>query len=173
MLVLIGVLTGLASVSWKRVTYKIRVLGAVNELRNAIQLARSDAMTRRRHSGILIDTAGKRFLRFVDSSKLTAMSDGTFTASEDSVLQDWVDLPSQIVVYGLASSYTPLRQPRTCGSASGASTTVRSGPLFPVVFRPDGSSWATFETRLGVQSFPRDTFRLIVFPPTGFVQMEN
>ncbi len=172
-LALIGILAGLASVSWKRITYKFRVLGAVDELRNAIQLARSDAMTRRRHSGILIDTAGRRFLRFIDSSRTTSLSDGTFTPSEDSILQDWKGLPSQMVAYGVASSYTPLREPRQCGATTVVTTTIRSGPAFPIVFRPDGSSWATFEALLGVEGFPKDTFRLTVFPPTGFVQMEK
>lgn len=172
--VLIGILAVLASVSWRRITYKLRVVTAVEELRNAVQLARSDAVTRRRHSGLLLDVSARKYLRFVDSSKLTQLPDGTYTTDDPIVIQDWVELPSRLVFHSVASSFTPRREPRNCGASRVAvSTTTRAGPFYPIVFRPDGSSWATFDARLGVESFPGDTLRLTVFPPTGLVQLEK
>lgn len=173
--VLIGILTTLATTSWKRINYRMKVVGAVDELRNAFQLARSDAMTRRRASGIVLDMQGKRFLRFVDSATtgVVGMQDGLYTPSSDPILQNWTELPGSVVLYDVTSSISPSEAPRPCGqSAPASSVTVQSG-MYSVVFRSDGSSVAAFAAKLGVNSFDKDTFRLNVYPANGFVTMEK
>jgi prepilin-type N-terminal cleavage/methylation domain-containing protein len=103
---LVGILTGLVAISWKRITYKIKVLGAVEELRNAVQLARSDAVTKRRNSGLLLDVPARRYLRFIDSSNAPVSSNGRFDSGEV-VTQDWTDLPAQMLLLSVSSSLSP------------------------------------------------------------------
>ncbi|MBK8804507.1 MAG: GspH/FimT family pseudopilin [Fibrobacteres bacterium] len=169
---LVGILTGLVAISWKRITYKIKVLGAVEELRNAVQLARSDAVTKRRNSGLLLDVPARRYLRFIDSSNAPVSSNGRFDSGEV-VTQDWTDLPAQMLLLSVSSSLSPVLAPRPCGSPAVPATRTTQSAQYSIVFRPDGSAWATLDARLGVESFPQDTFRLNVFPPTGLIQLEK
>ena len=169
--VLVSVLVGFGVLGWKRLTWRLQAIGATDEVRNALLAARSDAMSRKRHSGILVDRDSLRFLRFVDSSS-TGASDGRYTQGER-ILQGWTPLPPKMVVYTMSSSITPAPSPRPCGSSGkSAATTTQSG-RYSVVFRPDGRSWATFQAKLGVSSFPKDTFKILVLPPTGLVRLEN
>ena len=64
--VLVGIVSAMAVTGWNRLTWHVRALGAAQEFRDAVLLARSDAVTRKRHSGILIDPDGMRYLRFLN-----------------------------------------------------------------------------------------------------------
>jgi len=170
-IVVIGVFAAMAVPGWKRLTWKLRAGGAVDEFRNAILLAKSDAKTRRHCSGIQIDMANSRYLRFVDSNVVTGAPNGSFESNEK-VLQGWTKFPPELSIYDVASSISPQPSPRTCGQAASAVGKAQSG-VYAVVFRPDGSSWATLTAKLGVRGYPKDTLRLMLFPPTGFLALER
>jgi len=170
-LVLVSILAGMGTLGWKRVMWRVQAYGATDALRNALLLARSDAVTRKHHSGILIDRDSLRYLRFVDSSS-TGASDGRYTAGEI-ILQPWTPLPKRMVIYSMNSGITPDPTPRPCGTRRSTTATSTQTGRYSIVFKPDGRSWATLQAKLGVSSFPSDTFRIIVLPPTGMVQLEN
>jgi len=170
-LVLVGILTGLAAVGWQRFTWQIKVRGAMDDLRGAIQLARSDAMTKRHNSGILIDVDGLRYLRFIDSSA-SGNADGLYNAGE-SVIQNWTSLPQTMFFYGSpASSISPTPPIRKCDQPATTSTGAAQTGMYSIVFRSDGSSWASFDAQIGVQSFT-DKFHLFVLPSTGWIALEK
>lgn len=169
-LVIVGILCGLASVLWTRFSWKINARGGMDELRNAIQLARSDATTRKRSSGILIDTDSLRYLRFIDSSA-TGAQNGRYDPGEV-ILQRWTKLPRKLVFFDVKSSISATTSPPKCDQpASTTSATPQSG-TYSIVFKSDGSSMAAFRAKLGIESFP-DTFNLVVLPPTGWVLLEK
>lgn len=168
---IIGVFAAMAVPGWKRITWKLRAGGAVDEFRNSILLAKSDAKTRRRFSGIHIDVANSKYLRFVDSNEVTGSSNGVYDPKEK-ILQAWTSFPAELKFYSAASAMSPKPSPRPCGSSASVASLAQTG-VYSVVFRPDGSSWATFTAKLGVNGFPKDTFRLALFPPTGFLAVER
>jgi Tfp pilus assembly protein FimT len=170
-LALVSTLAGMGILGWKRLMWRVQAYGATDALRNALLLARSDAVTRKRHSGILIDRDSLRYLRFVDSSSSGA-ADGRY-ASGERLLQGWTPLPGKMVVHDMVSSITSAPTPRPCGTLAAKSAGAAQTGRYSVVFRPDGRSWATLAAKLGVSSFPADTFRILVLPPTGMVQLEN
>jgi len=168
--VLVGILSALASVSLKTFNSKMKVRGSVDELRDAIQLAHSDAMTRRHNSGILVDVTNLRYLRFVDSSSSGA-SNGIYSTGER-LIQVWTALPPQLAFYSVASSLSPTPILRKCDAAQTYTSGAAQSGQYSIVFRPDGTSWATFTAKLGMAS-TKDTFRLAVLPPTGYVVLEK
>ncbi|MCB9495477.1 MAG: GspH/FimT family pseudopilin [Fibrobacteria bacterium] len=170
-LVLVGILAGLASLGWSAIQWKLQAKGGAEELRNALMLARNDAMTRQRHSGVLLDPARNRYLRFVDSSAVGA-PDGRYSTGEK-ILQEWSKLPSHFVVFDTRSSMAPDPVPRYCESPAGTTPPTRQTGTYSVVFRPDGSSWATLQMKMGVTTSPVDTFRLGVLPAAGLVMLER
>jgi type II secretory pathway pseudopilin PulG len=171
--VIVGILSVLAVVGWKRIQWRVQVLGAADEFRNALLLARSDATTRQRNSGLYIDVGNLRYERFVDSSLTDGSANGTFDSGEV-VLQGWQPLPAHMVFDSINSTVSPEPQPHPCTSAGTASPTRSdTGGMYSVVFRPDGRCWATFRTRFGISTFPDDTFTLTVLSPTGLVTLEH
>lgn len=169
-LALVSILAGAGILGWKRLMWRIQAYGATDALRNAVLLARSDAVTRKRHSGILIDRDSLRYLRFVDSSA-TGAADGRYAAGER-LLHPWTPLPKKMIIHAMSSSISSAPTPRPCGKPAPKSSSAQAG-RYSIVFRPDGRSWATLEAKFGVSSFPADTFRIQVLPPTGMVQLEN
>lgn len=168
---LVGILASMAAGSWKRMMWRVQSVGAADEFRSALMLARSDARTSQSYSGVFFDPPNKRYLRFVDSTN-SDEHDGRYTAGER-ILQDWRPLPSKLLVYDVQSSIAPSIPLRPCGgSAVTVAATVQS-TTFSVVFKPNGQCMATFLAKLGIESFPSDTFRIEVLPPTGLVTMEN
>lgn len=168
---LVGILASMAAGSWKRMMWRVQSVGAADEFRSALMLARSDARTSQSYSGVFFDPPNKRYLRFVDSTN-SDEHDGRYTAGER-ILQDWWPLPSKLLVYDVQSSIAPSIPLRPCnGTAPPVSATVQS-TTFSVVFKPNGQCMATFLAKLGIESFPSDTFRIEVLPPTGLVTMEN
>lgn len=161
----------MASVGWKRVMWRVQALGAADEFRNALQLARSDALSRQRHSGVLLDPSGLRFLRFVDSSSSGA-ADGRYSAGE-TVIQDWRPLPTKMLVHAVYSSISAPVTLRSCGGAATTASGTAQAGTFSLVFAPDGRSLATFQAKLGISTFPKDTFRIEVLPPTGLITLER
>ena len=158
----------MASVGWKRVMWRVQALGAADEFRQALQLARTDAYSKGRESGVLFDPAQKRFLRFLDLDK-----DGMYSAGE-TVIQAWTALPEHMVIHSVHSSISSPPSIRLCETISAAtpSSTNQLG-TFSLVFRSTGEAMATFQAKLGIESFPSDTFRIEVLPPTGLVTMER
>jgi prepilin-type N-terminal cleavage/methylation domain-containing protein len=168
---LVGIMAALASSSWRRVMWRFQSLGAADEFRGTLMLARSDARTSQSHSGVFFDVPNKRYLRFVDSTN-SDEHDGRYTVGER-ILQDWRPLPPKLLVYDVQSSIAPSIPLRPCnGTAPPVSATAQS-TTFSVVFKPNGQCMATFFAKFGIESFPSDTFRIEVLPPTGLVTMEN
>jgi len=156
---------------WKRVMWRVQALGAADEFRSALQLARSDALARQRYSGVVIDPSSLRFLRFIDSSSSGA-HDGRYDTGEI-VIQNWKPLPAHMIVHSVFSSISAPVTLRSCGSAAITGTATAQSGTFSLVFGPDGRSLATFQAKLGIESFPKDTFRIEVLPPTGLVTLER
>lgn len=168
---LIGIVASMAFGGWQRVMWRVQSLGAADEIRNALMNARSDARTNQSYTGVHFDPSNKRYLIFADSSG-SDVHDGLYSSGER-VLRDWTELPSKLLFYSVASSIPPTIPLRPCGgSATTAAPTAQSG-TFSVVFKPNGQCMATFSAKLGIQSYPSDTFRIEVFPPTGLVTMED
>jgi len=171
-LAMVGIVAAMGATAWKRLVWNVQARGAVEEFRDAILLARSDAVTRKRNSGIFIDASRMRYMRFVDSSSL-GEADGRYQSGE-TVLHDWTNLPQRLLNHEITSSLSPDPTPRACGTSASATTLPTEPPgSYSIVFRPDGRAWATLQAKLGVETFPTDTFRLNVFPPTGLVTLEN
>lgn len=158
----------MASVGWKRVMWRVQALGAADEFRQALQLARTDAYSKGRESGVHFDPSQKRFLRFLDADK-----DGMYSVGE-TVIQGWTALPDHMVIHSVHSSISTPPTVRLCEtpSSAAASASPQFG-TFSLVFRSTGEAMATFQAKLGIESFPKDTFRIEVLPPTGLVTMER
>lgn len=168
-LVMVGILSAMAITGWKRLMWHVQALGAAQEFRDAIALARSDAITKKRHSGILIDPAGMRYLRFVDS----ATTNGRFDSGEV-VLQEWASFPPALIIHlPLLSNWSPDPIPVSCDPSAPALDYSSQVGIYSMVFKPDGRSWATLDVKLGVRTFPADTFHISVLPPTGLVQLRK
>lgn len=170
-IVLIGVLAGMTEVGWSRIQKLLAGRSAMAELRNALVLARSDATTRDRSSGVLIDPANRRYLRFVDSTG-TGTSDGLYSVGER-LLQNWTALPKELVFLSIASSGASTITTRGCGSAAGASSAATQSGTYAIVFGRDGSSMATLSMRLLPKAGSADTFSITVFPPGGLVAVAH
>lgn len=67
-LAIVGILSGMGVVTWNKFLSRMKTTAEINELRDAIHQARSDAITRKRYSGILIDFSARRYSLFLDSS---------------------------------------------------------------------------------------------------------
>lgn len=169
--VLVGVLSAVAMGTWDKFNGKMRAADAAKELRGALLTARSDALTRKRQGGILIDFSARRYLRFVDSSGDATTSLNCRYEPGEVILQSWTPLSSKLVFHSQASSLSPDPGIRQCGvAATTAAASAQSG-TYAVVFRPDGSSCASLLVKMGVQDIPSDTLRLSVQPATGLVAM--
>jgi len=166
-LVVIGLLVGMGSTVWKKTNAKMRAQGDFDGMHKSLLLAKSDAMTKKHHSGILIDVTNKKYLRFVDSSITTGVQDGQYTSGER-ILQNWTSLSSDFTFFSVSSSLSPLPSVRKCGTAASSPTTTQSG-LYSIVFRPDGTSWSSLTLVAGIASIPGDTTRLYVIQSSGLV----
>jgi prepilin-type N-terminal cleavage/methylation domain-containing protein len=171
-LVMVGILSAMAITGWNRLMWHVQGLGAAQEFRDAILLARSDAITKKRNSGILIDPAGLRYMRFVDSNA-TSAANGRYDTGEV-VLQKWASFPSKLIVHlPVLSNWSPDPVPVPCDASAPALDSSTQIGNVAVVFKPDGRSWATLDVKLGVRTFPDDTFHISVLPPTGLVQLRR
>lgn len=161
-LVLVGITSGFAVGSWRKIHAKMMARASMETLLVVFHTARSDATAKERPSGVAIsaDTntsfvaAGAtrhalRYLRFVDGPAGTV---GMFD-SQDTVLQDWTTLSGQVFAYS--------------GSSSGM-----SGGVASIVFRTDGSADNDLRCALGMANF-QDTFRLTLLPATGLATLER
>ena len=147
--------------------WHVQALGAAQEFRDAILLARSDAITKKRNSGILIDQAGMRFLRFIDSNP----TNGRYDSTQERLLQGWQSFPSSLVIDSIHSTMSPDPLPQACDGSDAAVDASSQTGTYSLVFKPDGRSWADLSAKLGVRSFPNDTFEFSVLPATGLVQL--
>lgn len=165
-IVLVGLLAGMATTVWKSLAGRMKSRSDVEDLRKAILLAKSDAVTRNRHTGIYLDAANRKYLMFVDSSS-TGSQDGQYLSGER-ILQGWRQMGSDTKIYSVASSLTPLPPIRKCGHSATGTSSSQSG-FYSIVFRPDGSSWASLVLAAGNTSLPGDTTRLYVVQASGLV----
>ncbi|MCB9497604.1 MAG: prepilin-type N-terminal cleavage/methylation domain-containing protein [Fibrobacteria bacterium] len=170
---LIGILAAITGPKWSNFISRSLARGAVNDLRGALLTARSDALTRKRFSGIVLDFSGHRFLRFVDSSGVSGTTRNCRFDNGERILQDWQELPSRLLFHQQASSMSPEPPLRSCDNQAGGTVGTAQSGSYAIVFRPDGSSCATLAVKMGARGNPNDTFRLAVFPATGMVTVEN
>jgi Tfp pilus assembly protein FimT len=165
-LVLVGLLAGMASSAWKKATGKMKAQADFDGLQKSLLLAKSDAITKKHHSGLLLDVGNKKYLRFVDSSN-AGVQDGQYSVGER-ILQNWTQLSSDFKFFSIASSLSPLPSVRKCGTTASLSPTNQSG-VYSIVFRPDGTSWSSLSLNSGNNSIPNDTTRLYVIQASGLV----
>ncbi len=166
--VLVGILSTMAITGWNRLMWHVRALGAAQEFRDAVLLARSDAVTKKRHSGIVIEPAQMRYLRFLDDK----VNNGRYDASE-TLLQEWQAFPTSLIVDSIGSTMSPDPQPVACDGSPSSTNSSSQAVTYSLVFQPDGRSWADLRVKLGVRSFPDDTFFVDVLPATGLVQLRR
>lgn len=170
--VIVGILSGIGAVTWSKFLSKMKTTDEVNELRNGVLSARSDAITRKRYSGILINFDQRKYTLFVDSSATASTTNNCRYESGEKIIRPWTTVSSKVTFFSPTSSIPPTPTIRNCGSgASTGSSTVQAG-AFAIVFRADGSSCAPLFVKIGNSDLPRDTFRLSV-PLTGIVTMEK
>ncbi|MCB9495473.1 MAG: prepilin-type N-terminal cleavage/methylation domain-containing protein [Fibrobacteria bacterium] len=169
--ILVGIVAAMSYSGWTRVMWRVKAFGAADEFRGALLQARSDAVVRKRHSGVFFDLAGQRYLRFVDSSAFDE-HDGRFSPSER-VLQAWTALPRHLQLYSLQSSIGAPVVLRPCGGSLVAIPDSPQMGAYSIVFTPEGRSMATLHVEFGVEGYPNDTFRIDVLPPTGLVTLEH
>lgn len=84
--VIIGIATAMAGAGFSLFMKKITAKSDAYRLRDAIQLARSDAMARSRNAGIALDSSGLRWARFIDSR--VSGSVGTLDPADTLVSRD-------------------------------------------------------------------------------------
>ena len=159
---LIGLVSSLAVGSFRKIQAKSQARASIEDLTVALHLARSDASTRQRRSGVVIapDTSnsfvsggvsrtGLKYLRFVDSDLGTQ---GVYDAT-DTILQNWTSMNGQVFAYSIASS----------GLSAGTVS---------LVFHTDGSLDNDLQMNIGIANFT-DTFRLGLLPATGLATLDH
>jgi Tfp pilus assembly protein FimT len=160
---LVGITSSFAVGSFRKVQARSQARSAIEDLTVALHLARSDASTHQRRSGVLIapDTAnnfvdnggvsrtGLRYLRFVDSDLGTQ---GVYDPT-DTVLQGWTSMQGKVFAYSINSS----------GLSAGTVS---------LVFHTDGSLDNDLQMNLGIGDFT-DTFRLGLLPATGLATLDR
>lgn len=160
---LVGITSSLAVGSFRKIQARSQARASIEDLTVALHLARSDASTRQRRSGVVIapDTAnsfvdnagvsrtGLKYLRFVDSDVGTQ---GAYDAT-DTVLQGWVPMQGQVFAYSINSS----------GLSAGTVS---------LVFHTDGSLDNDLQMNIGIANFT-DTFRLGLLPATGLATLDH
>jgi Tfp pilus assembly protein FimT len=161
-LVLVGVVTSLAIGGVVKLQARSQARAAIEDMFTALHLARSDAVTRQRNSGVAIalDTTnqfvsggvavtGLKYLRFVDSDVgVQGVYDPT-----DTILQGWTKMQGQVFAYSIASS----------GLSAGTVS---------LVFNTDGSINNDLQMRLGIANFS-DTFTVGLLPATGLATLDR
>jgi len=169
---IVGIVAGLSIPTWNKFTAKMKVSGAVRDMRSAIFVARSDAITRKRYSGILLDFSNRRYERFVDSSATASTTNDCHYQAGEKILQAWTSMPPQVVFYDAASSLSGKPALHNCDASAGALSDTAQVGTYALVFMPDGRSCATLSAKMGLAAMPKDTLRLTVFPATGLVTLE-
>jgi prepilin-type N-terminal cleavage/methylation domain-containing protein len=174
-LIIVGILSVMAYSGWTKVMWLVQAKGSADQFRNAVLLARSDAMARRHNSGLYLDPANRRYLRFVDSAVVGGVEEhnGTYDEGKEKVLQAWDTLPRNLVFQDVSSMSTTDPVPRVSCQGAAAQTTTTFTDYYPVVFRPDGRANGPFHAQIGVTGFPNDTFTIDVVPAAGLVTMRH
>jgi hypothetical protein len=169
-LVIVGVLSSLSLVSWKSVLLRLQGFGCAGEMRDALTLARMDALSHKRNTGVLLDPTptAPRYLIFVDST-FPGGPDGKYTAGE-TILQPWTDLPKKPTILVTHSTVSPDPAPRACNASSSTPAVDAPSGTYPIVFHPDGRAWTAFSSKLFAPT-GSDTFLVEVLPATGLVSL--
>jgi len=169
-IVIVGVLATLGELGWSRSLRIFQGKGAAQELRNELLSARSDATTRGRYSGVVIDPVQRRYLRFVDSTG-SDVHDGRYTIGER-LLKAWTILQGKPSL-AISSNASPVPVPRHCGTSASTTNSVSSTGTYSIVFRPDGTATASLTVVVLPETGSKDTFRLATLPATGLVSLER
>jgi len=161
-LALVGITSGFAVASWRKVHGRMKARSSMETLVVALHRARSDATSKEKLSGVAVgpDTTssfvcggstrhGLRYLRFIDSPIGVS---GVYD-DQDTVMQGWTALEGNVCAYSTSSS--------------GLSNGIAS-----VVFHSDGSTDNDLRMNLGLENFT-DTFHLNLLPATGLATLER
>jgi len=161
-LVLVGITSGFAVASWRKVHGRMKARASMETLVVALHRARSDATVKEKLSGVAVgpDTTstfdcggtsrnGLQYLRFIDSP--TGVS-GVYD-DQDTVVQNWTRLDGNVCSYSTSSS----------GMSNGIAS---------LVFHNDGSTDNDLRMNLGLES-SSDTFHLNLLPATGLATLER
>jgi prepilin-type N-terminal cleavage/methylation domain-containing protein len=161
-LVLVGITSGFAVASWRKIHGRMKARASMETLVVALHRARSDATAKEKLAGVAVgpDTTssfvcggstrhGLRYMRFIDSPIGVA---GIYD-DLDTVTQSWVRLDGNVCAFTTSSS--------------GLSNGIAS-----VVFHTDGSTDNDLRMTLGLEN-STDTFRLNLLPATGLATMER
>jgi prepilin-type N-terminal cleavage/methylation domain-containing protein len=147
--VIIGIATAMAGSGFSLLMKKFTAKAVAHKMRDAIQLARSDAMARSRNNGIALDTATKQWVRFIDNP--TSGTIGVLDVLDTLVARD--SLPG----FGLNS----------------ISCTRMTSGVCAVVFTPDGSTINGASLRLAARhSRSNVSFSALIIAATGFSIVE-
>lgn len=159
---LVGVVSSFAVGSFRKIQARSLARASIEDLVTALHLARGDASTRQRRTGVVIapDTAnsfvsggvgrtGLKYLRFVDSD---LGAQGAYDAT-DTILQGWTPMQGKVFAYSIASS----------GLSAGMAS---------LVFHTDGSLDNDLQMNIGIADFA-DTFRLGLLPATGLATLDH
>jgi prepilin-type N-terminal cleavage/methylation domain-containing protein len=166
---IVGIVGGLSIVGWSSFLARLKSHGTANQIRDALVLARMDAKSRLRNTGVLLDTANDQFLVFVDS--FAGGPTGRYVTG-DLVLTPWTTLPSKPVFASISSSSSPDPVPRPCMTAGTGTVSTPQTGNYSIVFRPDGRSWVSFQAKLVTPKIT-DTFLVGVLPTTGLITLEQ
>ena len=167
---IVGIIAGMSFVGWSGLLARLQNHGTANQIRDALVLARMDAKSRVRNTGVLLDTSGYRYLLFVDSSP-TVGPTGSYRTT-DVILRPWTTLPSHPSFASISSSSSPDPSPRPCLTAGTGTVSTPQTGNYSIVFRPDGRSWVSFQAKL-VAPKTTDTFLVGVLPTTGLITLEQ
>jgi prepilin-type N-terminal cleavage/methylation domain-containing protein len=148
-LVIIGICCAMAVPGFNLLMKKVKAKSVAFELRDAIQLARSDAMAHQRFSGVAIDTGSLSWNRFLDNPT------GTRPGAFDSL--DTVKFTRTMQGYGTTS--------RNC--------TRLNGSICSIVFSPDGSTVNGSSFNLGFRNATANVaMTVMVISATGLTLVE-
>lgn len=144
-LVIVGIATTMAGSGFNLMMRMMDAKTAAYRFRDAIQLARSDAMARARYGGIALDTSSKRWTRFVDNQ-----SAGTVGMLDPMDTLIGVDSLTGFAVNSI-------------------SCTRMAGSVCAVVFSPDGSTLDAGSLHLVLQGTKSSVvFSVLIVAATGF-----
>lgn len=147
--VIIGIATAMAGAGFSLFMKKISAKSEAYRLRDAIQLARSDAMARSRNAGIALDSSGLSWARFIDSRTSGAM--GSFDPSDTLLSRDSL---------------------KDFGVTSISCTRMVSGVCM-LVFTPDGSTVNGASLRLVARHRTANvSLSTLIIAATGFTLVE-
>jgi prepilin-type N-terminal cleavage/methylation domain-containing protein len=147
--VIIGIATAMAGAGFSLLMKKFTAKSVAYRLRDAVQLARSDAMSRSRNSGFALGAADLKWIRFIDNQSGGTI--GAWDASDTLITRD--SLPGYAV--------------------NSLSCTRMSASVCSIVFSPDGSTLNGGSMRLVARHGQSNiSLSVLLIAATGFSIVE-